>query len=357
MRKTATVLSDARELIYFDEDSRPPRIARDLRGLAPIETSSEIRFDRLLESWVTIASHRQDRTYLPADDACPFCPSRNDLLTEVPESDYDVVVFENRFPAYFGTMPAPSSHPGDLYVSRGGVGRCEVICFTPQHDASFADLSPAHARLVLEAWVDRTVALMARPEIAHVYCFENRGREIGVTESHPHGQIYGYPFTTPRTSRMLSALSRYKEQSGSNLFDDILEQERSNASRIVAAGKHWSAFVPHAARWPFEVHLYPHRRVPELPELSDDERAEFCEIYLDILRRFDALFGAPIPYISGWHQAPKGADDGFALHLELFTTRRAADKLKFLAGSESGMDAFISDVEPEAAAARLRGAL
>ena len=357
MRKTSTLLSDARELIYFDDDTRAPRSARDLRGLSPIKTTSELRYDPMLETWVTIASHRQDRTYLPADDACPFCPSKPDRLTEIPESGYDVVVFENRFPAYSSAADWETPLQDEPYVTREGIGRCEVICFTPDHDASFADLSPSHARLVLEAWVDRTAALMRQPGVMQVYCFENRGREIGVTEKHPHGQIYGYPFVTHRTERMLSALAHYNARTGSNLFDDILAKERSEKSRIVNSGKHWSAFVPRAARWPFEVHCYPHRRVPDLSALNDRERVEFCEIYLDILRRFDALFGTPIPYVSGIHQAPKGAEAGFALHLEIFTTRRAANKLKYLAGSESGMDAFISDVEPEAAAARLRAAL
>ena len=266
-------------------------------------------------------------------------------------------MFENRFPAFSGTGPtAPVIVDGSV-GPLPAVGRCEVICFTSDHDASFARLSPAQAGLVLEAWIDRTAALMVRPGVAQVYCFENRGREIGVTEQHPHGQIYGYPFITARTEHMLAAAVRHEERTGSNLFDDVLSAERSEASRVVISGAHWTAFVPRAARWPFEVHLYPHRRVPDLPALSRAQREEFCDIYLELLRRFDALFGTPIPYISGWHQAPAGANERFALHLEVFSIRRAPDKIKYLAGSESGMDAFISDVVPESAAARLRAAL
>jgi len=123
----------------------------------------------------------------------------------------------------------------------------------------------------------------------------------------------------------------------------------------VLAGEHWVAFVPHAAHWPYEVHLYPRRRMPDLQGLGSPEMHEFCDLYLDLLRRFDRLFGAPAPYISGWHQAPNHAGEaGFALHLELFTIRRAPDKLKYLAGSESGMGAFTNDIAPEAAAATLR---
>jgi UDPglucose--hexose-1-phosphate uridylyltransferase len=176
-----------------------------------------------------------------------------------------------------------------------------------------------------------------------------------VTLSHPHGQIYAYPYITPHTDRMLAFCASYRRESGRNLFDDVLAAERADCRRVVLQGSHWTAFVPYAAHWPYEVHLYPHRRVPRLTALAAAARAEFCELYLDLLRRFDRLFDGPAPYISAWHQAPvrRGGDD-FALHLELFTIRRAPGKLKYLAGSESGMGAFANDLTPEAAAARLR---
>ncbi|HET9058804.1 MAG TPA: hypothetical protein VFN61_02700, partial [Acidimicrobiales bacterium] len=134
-------------------------------------------------------------------------------------------------------------------------------------------------------------------------------------------------------------------------------RERSEASRVVLATEHWSAFVPHAARWPFEVHCYPNVRVPDLPSLSPGARAELPGVLLDIYGRFDKLFGKPAPYIAGWYQAPsKRPEPEFALHLEMFTPCRTGDKLKYLAGSESGMDAFANDVMPEEAAERLRRA-
>jgi UDPglucose--hexose-1-phosphate uridylyltransferase len=154
---------------------------------------------------------------------------------------------------------------------------------------------------------------------------------------------------------MLASCASYRNRTGRNLFDDLLDAEYADSRRIVLQGSHWTAFVPYAAHWPYEVHLYPRRRVPDLVALADGARAEFCELYLDLLRRFDLLFGSPAPYISGWHQAPvRHGRDEFALHLELFTIRRAPGKLKYLAGSESGMGAFANDVVPEAAAERLR---
>ena len=358
-KNTASItLADGRELIYFGESAAWAAGFPDRRAIGPAEASSQVRYDPLLGEWVIIASHRQDRTYLPPADHCPLDPSRPGRLTEIPAPDYEVAVFENRFPSLVTASAGPGGGEAAsdaLFPARPGDGRCEVVCFSPDHEASFADLTHDQAALVLAAWTDRSAALAARPGVEQVFCFENRGREIGVTLTHPHGQIYAYPFVTPRTSRMLATSAAYRRDTGRNLFDGVLAAELADGSRIVIAGDHWAAFVPHAARWPYEVHLYPRRRVPELRELTEAERDEFCDIYRDLLRRFDRLFGAPAPYVSGWHQAPaREGREEFALHLELFTIRRAPGKLKYLAGSESGMGAFTNDIAPEAAAATLR---
>ncbi|MEU9978636.1 galactose-1-phosphate uridylyltransferase [Streptomyces sp. NPDC051014] len=348
MKKTSTRLADGRELIYYDLRDDTVRDAVDRRPLERTHTTSEIRRDPLLGDRVAIASHRQGRTYHPPADQCPLCPTQGDRLSEIPDSSYDVVVFENRFPSLAGDS-----------------GRCEVVCFTSDHDASFASLTEEQARLVLDAWTDRTSELSHLPSVQQVFCFENRGEEIGVTLGHPHGQIYAYPFTTPRTALMLRSLAAHKEATGGeNLFDAVLERELADR-RVVLEGEHWAAFVPYAAHWPYEVHLYPKRRVPDLLGLDEAARSEFPQVYLELLRRFDRIFGEgepPTPYIAAWHQAPFGtleefdgvSRDDFALHLELFTIRRTSGKLKFLAGSESGMNVFINDVPPERAAERLR---
>ncbi|WP_406455896.1 galactose-1-phosphate uridylyltransferase [Streptomyces sp. NBC_01622] len=348
MKKTSTRLADGRELIYYDLRDDTVRDAVDRRPLERTVTTSEVRRDVLLGDSVAIASHRQGRIYHPPVDQCPLCPTTGDRLSEIPDSSYDVVVFENRFPSLAGDS-----------------GRCEVVCFTSDHDASFASLTEEQAALVLDAWTDRTSELSHLPSVEQVFCFENRGEEIGVTLGHPHGQIYAYPFTTPRTALMLRSLATHKEATGGeNLFDAVLERELAG-ERVVLEGEHWVAFVPYAAHWPYEVHLYPKRRVPDLLGLDEAARTEFPKVYLELLRRFDRIFGEdepPTPYISAWHQAPFGtleefegvSRDDFALHLELFTIRRTSGKLKFLAGSESGMSVFINDVPPERAAERLR---
>ncbi|MEV4611620.1 galactose-1-phosphate uridylyltransferase [Kitasatospora sp. NPDC049258] len=363
MIRTTSKLADGRELIYFDTDVQADRDTVDLRPLDASANGSEIRRDPVTGAWVTIAAHRQARTYQPPADECPLCPSRDGRASEIPAGDYQVAVFENRFPSLAADSRDPDYPAGDpLRTALAGTGRCEVVCFTADHHASFADLDEDHARLVLDAWTDRTAELHTLPGVEQVYCFENRGAEIGVTLGHPHGQIYAFPFTTPRTARMVEQATRHREATGRNLFEDLLAAERADPRRTVLTGRHWTAFVPFAARWPYEVHLYPNRRVADLTHLTEAERAEFPGLYLELLRRFDRLFttadthenATPTPYISAWHQAPATGGAELALHLELFTVRRAAGKLKYLAGVEAGMDAFVNDVAPEHAAERLR---
>lgn len=348
MKKTSTRLADGRELIYYDQRDDSVRDAVDRRPLDPTVTTSEVRRDPLLGDSIAVASHRQGRIYHPPADECPLCP---------PRATGSARSRTRR------TTPSSSRTVSPRWPSDSG--RCEVVCFTSDHNASFADLTEEQARLVLDAWTDRTSELSHLPSVEQVFCFENRGAEIGVTLGHPHGQIYAYPFTTPRTALMLRSVAAHKEATGGeNLFDAVLERELAD-ERVVLEGEHWVAFVPYAAHWPYEVHLYPKRRVPDLLALDEEARTEFPQVYLELLRRFDRIFGEgepPTPYISAWHQAPFGAleefegvnRDDFALHLELFTIRRTSGKLKFLAGSESGMNVFINDVPPEFAARRLR---
>jgi UDPglucose--hexose-1-phosphate uridylyltransferase len=342
--KSSTRLADGREIIYFDESPGSGRAlvadTRDLPG--PAAQRGELRLDPLTGDQIAMAEHRQGRTFRPAADSCPLCPSRPGRATEIPAPSYDVVVFQNRFPA----MPA-------------GHGRCEVVCFTPEHEASFASLSPRRARTVLAAWADRTAELGRGHGIEHVYCFENRGEEIGVTLHHPHGQVYALPYVPPRTRQQIAAALEHRASTGRNLFDDMVARERMDGRRLVAGNEHWLAFVPWAAHWPFEVRLFPAQRVADLAGLSAAAAAAFGGVYLDVLRRLDALFGAPMPYMACWQQAP-GRDEAaraeFGLHLQVLAVRRAPGKLKYMAGTETGAGIWSNDVRPENAARMLREA-
>jgi UDPglucose--hexose-1-phosphate uridylyltransferase len=355
VRRTARRLADGREIIYFDADpAAPARDAEDRRDLPNVSSASEMRRDPLTGEWVAMAAHRQSRTYKPPAEVCPLCPSEPGRYSEIPEPDYDVVVFENRFPSFAQEIP-PELSIVDGVATRAARGRCEVVCFTSDHRASFGRLGADQVRTVVEAWADRTSELGQIPGVEQVFCFENRGEEIGVTLHHSHGQIYGYPFVTPRTERKLRTAEAYLTEHGRDVLGDVLDAERKSGRRVIVDSEHWTAFVPAAARWPVEVQLVPHRKVPDIPALTSAERDDFAVTYLEILRRLDGLYDRPLPYIAAWHQAPVRTGRELSwLHLEVFSVRRSADKLKYLAGSESGMAVWINDVTPEQIADRLR---
>ncbi|WP_202881590.1 galactose-1-phosphate uridylyltransferase [Pedococcus badiiscoriae] len=366
-RRTSRRLADGREIIYFDDSPQaPPRIAEDTRPLGERAASGEIRLDALVGDWVAVAGHRSNRTFLPPKDECPLCPSGvGSVPSEVPEADYDVVVFENRFPSY-SPVSAQACGPdgrlgGDLLQSRPALGRCEVVCFTSDHESTFADLTPQRARTVIDAWADRTAQLGALPEVEQVFCFENRGQQIGVTLNHPHGQIYAYPYVPQRSAAILAQATAHHARTGRLLGADILAAELEAAERVVIDTEHWTAYVPFAARWPVEVHLAPRRDVPDLASLTSAERDDLARVYLDLLQRLDRYYVAKdgsairLPYIAGWHQAPahRGREVS-RLHLQVMSVLRSPKKLKYLAGSESGVGGWVNDVPPEQIAARLR---
>jgi UDPglucose--hexose-1-phosphate uridylyltransferase len=366
VRRTAIELADGRELVYYDATApyasgEATRTMIDTRAFPdPQPPPGTMRFDVLSGEWVAIAAHRMDRTHLPPADLCPLCPAKPGREPgEIPAEDYEVVVFQNRFPSFAGEPDeGPTAVDGEvIWPVRSAHGRCEVICFTSDHDASFAGLGVERARTVVEVWADRTAELSALRGVEEVFVFENRGPEIGVTLHHPHGQIYAYPYVTPRTTVMLEQAERYAARTGGHLLTDLLEAERRAGTRVVLSGEHWTAYVPAAARWPVEVHLAPHRDVPDLAALDDDERDELAGLYLDLLGRLDRFFPEVdrLPYVAGWHQAPvHDRRELGRLHLRVFSVLRAPGKLKYLAGSESGAGAWVNDTTPEQIADRLR---
>jgi len=354
--RTDRLMADGRTIRYYD--SKPTK--RDSIDLRPKEAQPEIgelRFDPLVNEWIAISAHRQNRIFLPPKELCPLCPSKGDLLTEIPESDFEVVVFDNRSPSLTPqtedyALPDYAGPETDLAKA---IGKCEVVCFTADHGQSFCDLSPAQVRTLLEAWRDRTDELSKAPYIRHIAPFENRGEEIGVTLHHPHGQIYAYSYLPPRVEKMLATAKKYREQCGRVLFDEILKRELADKVRIVSQNEHWVAYVPYAARYPYEIHVAPLSPVADLTELSNAQCNSYPEIALEVTKRLDGVFGIPMAYIAAWHQAPvREGRDLLRLHWQITSVRRAPGKLKYLAGSESAMGAFIMDVLPEQSAQQLR---
>lgn len=367
-RVTCTQLADARELFYFD-DSEPyvsgnaTRELTDHRDLPQVANSSEMRRDPLTGRWVAYAAHRMNRTFMPPANENPLAPSiPGQLPTEIPADDYDVVVFENRFPSF---SQGAEINRDSLQLSSDNLkiprlparARCEVICFTPEYDKHFRELSPKRVRTVIEAWAHRTRELSQLDEVKAVFPFENRGAEIGVTLQHPHGQIYAYPFVPPRLDAVMQSCRAYLREHDRLLFDDFLAAEHTAGDRLITIGEYFTTLVPPAAKWPVEAMIVPHRDVANFTDLTGAEKDELATMYLDLLARVDRFFEGveTVPYIAGWHQAPAGSPAGsMRLHLNLFSLMRSPNRMKFLAGSESSMEVWVNDITPEKIAERFR---
>lgn len=350
----ATTLSDGRDIFYFNDRTHPhtPQPGPDNREPFNRNHTPEMRRDPLTGEWISIAWQRNERAYLPSADQCPLCPQTEDNQSEVP-GPFDVAVFENRNPS-FGPQTTLTQKdevtPPHFGARHNAVGRCEVVVFSPEHHGSLGCQTPERIHTVYSAWQHRTDDLLALPGVHTVFPFENRGQEIGVTLHHPHGQIYAYPFITPTLNRVLESSRRH----GDGFFHELLDFEKQS-SRVLYHGDSVTAFVPFAAKWPLEVMVLPHRDVGLLTELTADEVDELVHVHRKILSSFDSVYQSETPYIQAWYQAPKGVTGSeMRLHMKVTSSKRSADKLKYLAGSESAMGAFISDVLPETQADTLR---
>ena len=354
--RTSRTMNDGRTIRYYDTAGQF-RTAKDSRPSKEQPGIGELRLDPLVNEWVAMAAHRQGRIFLPPKELCPLCPTTGELLTEVPESDFEVVVFDNRSPSLRppdGDFALPDLVGAD--TDEGvAAGKCEVICFTADHGGAFKSLSAQRVRTLLEAWIDRTRELSELPYIAHIAPFENRGEEIGVTLAHPHGQIYAYSYLPPRVAKMLEVARAHHAKTGRVLFDDVVARELRDEVRVITRNEHWLAYTPYASRYPFEIHIAPLQPVADLTELTPAARDSFPAIAIEIMQRLDGVFGVDMAYIAAWHQAPvRTARDILRLHWQITSVRRAPGKLKYLAGSESAMGAFIMDMKPEQSAQQLK---
>lgn len=354
--RTDLEMSDGRIIRYYDSADQS-RTTKDSRPVEEQPGIGELRLDPLLNEWVVMAAHRQGRVFLPPKELCPLCPTTGEQLTEIPDSHYEVVVFDNKNPSL--RSPSGDWALPDL-IGPGtdtgtAAGKCEVVCFTDNHGGALKDLNERQVRTLLEAWKDRTQELSQINYIRHIAPFENRGEEVGVTLAHPHGQIYAYSYLPSRVEKMLNVAKKYKDSTGKVLFDDVLARELKDKERIIAQNKHWVAFVPYAARYSFEIHVAPLSPVADLSELSEEQSEAFPAIAIEVLKRLDGVFDIPMAYIAAWHQAPvREGRDLLRLHWQITSVRRAPGKLKYLAGSESAMGAFIMDLKPEQSAKQMR---
>ena len=300
---------------------------------------NEQRFNELRGEEVVYAIDRQERTFLPAEDHCPLCPTPAGAATqtEIPWPAFEIAVFDNLFPAF-----------------RSPHGASEVVVYTDSHHGSFGTLAPERAQALMWVWRHRYQELGARADVQYVLIFENRGVEVGATLHHPHGQIYGYPFLPPVPKLELAADARL----GGCAPCALLQKELDDGRRVVHENESVVAYIPYAARWPYEVHVLMRRHRASLLDCQAAELSLLAESLQTVTRGYDALFSRPFPYVMVVHQAPTDGrfSDGH-LHVEFYPPLRTADKLKYLAGSEQGAGTFVGDTLPEDSARALREAI
>lgn len=317
-----------------------------------------LRWNPLGREWVAFASHRQVRPIALAKTAaagsCPFCPGGAEGLN----APYEIVAFENKFPSFDPHAAGPAVADGGWRRTRPGKGVCEVVLYSSRHDATLADLPARDLGRLVEVWRDRYLELGARPGIKYIYVFENKGAVIGVTLSHPHGQIYAFPFIPPKVATELAAERAYRRRHRRCLICDVARRELKDRERLVAVNATFVAYVPYFARYPYEVHIASRRHLGHLGELRPGERADLAAVLRAVIVAYDRLFGFSFPYIMLMHQTPT---DGrrhphHHFHVEFYPPHRSADKIKYLAGCEAGAGTFINDTLPEEKAAELRRA-
>ena len=322
----------------------------------------EIRFNPIAGEWVVVAAERMKRPVLPSD-SCPFCPG----VGQTP-ADYDVFVYQNDYPSMSLASPSepwagqaePSTEDAhNLYVSRPSYGACEVILYSPVHDANIYDLPGWHVEKLVRCWQDRTRELGLRKAIRYVFIFENRGEAVGVTIHHPHGQIYAFPFVPAKIRQEIASCRRYFAARSSCLFCDMVREELRNRKRVVAENDHFICVVPYFARFPFEAHVIARRHFGSIVDLDEAERRAFGEMLQDLVRGLDNLFGFSAAYIMAFHQAPTDGGDysAYHFHVEFYPAHADSKTRKHLSGTEIGIDVFVNPSDVEANAAQLRRAI
>jgi UDPglucose--hexose-1-phosphate uridylyltransferase len=330
----------------------------------------EERWHPLREEWVIVAAHRQNRpwsggtvehaaTHEPAYvPDCYLCPG-NLRVSGRRNADYtSTFVFDNDMPCASPDAPRELERPPGIYRNQPAEGLARVVCYSPNHSLTLAELETAQVDELLQVWQEQYRELGSRPEVKHVLIFENKGEAVGVSNPHPHCQIYATNFVFKYIETEARVSQKHLEETGRILFQDILDAERVDGSRIVYENDGAIAFMPYFARYAYEVFVAPKRTHPSVAALSDAERRDFADALRRVLVKFDNLWRTPFPYVMPLHQAPTDGGDygGFHFHVEFHPPLRRPNLLKYLAGPEIGGGNFLSDTAPEEKAAELRAA-
>ncbi|MEM9603513.1 MAG: galactose-1-phosphate uridylyltransferase [Pseudomonadota bacterium] len=330
------------------------------------------RWHPLRQEWVQIAAQSAGRPWSGArvgartetvpehDPGCYLCP-RVTRATGATNPDYvGPFAFDNDFANLVADPPGLQSEDADpLHRTALPRGRCRVLCWSERHDLTLADLSTAEMAAVVALWRDEYLTLAADPTIHQVIVFENKGVEIGVSNLHPHGQVYATDFVTDTAARQRHAQASYLAEHGRPLLQDLLARPTYDGALLVSANTTWRAIVPFFARFPFEVWIVPERSFSHLGEASVPELSDLASLYRDVVRRFDAVFEQRTPHNTLLHNAP--CDDhpdnaAVGFHIVVQCPLRAPGMLKYMGGYEQSAGNIVNPVQPEDAAKRLRGA-
>ena len=330
--------------------------------------SWEQRWHPLREEWVIVAGHRQQRPWtgktvaaaaaeIPAYDAtCYLCPGNARVGGAVNARYATTFVFDNDHPCVGVDAPRVVAAPPPPYRVSPAVGVARVVCFSPRHDLTLAEMPATAIAEVTDVWRTQTRELGARPEVRQVLCFENKGDVVGVSNPHPHGQIYATSVVFKTIEIELGASERHQRDTGRGLMADIIRAEQQDGRRILHEDEHVIAFVPYFARYAYEVYVVPKRRVAHVFDLTDAEVSALANALSAVTVRFDNLWRMSFPYVQVLHQAPTDGGDYSAFHffIAFHPPLRQPHLLKYLAGPEVGGGNFVSDTSPEAKAAELR---
>lgn len=313
-----------------------------------MQANPHLRWHPLRGEWVAYASHRQGRTFMPPPEYNPLAPTKDpNFPTEIPQGDYDIAVFDNRFPSLIPTATDP---PDSIVKTVPANGVCEVVVFTQDPQSSLSSLPLDHLELLFQVWGDRTRKIGQHSQIQYVLPFENKGVEVGVTLHHPHGQIYAYPFVPPVPARMGQCQLEYYQQHQRGLLQDLIQNEIADDQRILYQDEWAIAFVPVCARYPYEVWVAPIQPVSTFDVLTAQQRLSLARALKTVTLKYDGLWNRPFPYLMAWFQAPINGEPRpeWHLHAEFYPPYRTSDRIKYLAGTELAAGMFANDALPEA---------
>ncbi len=328
----------------------------------------EERWHPLREEWVIIAAHRQNRPWsgetiehnegqLPEYvEDCYLCPGNTRVSGARNDNYTTTFVFDNDHPCVGFEAPQTLQPAPGIYRNQPATGIARVVCYSPNHSLALAELKPGEIKDLLEVWQKQYRELSARKEINHVLIFENKGEAVGVSNPHPHCQIYATNFVFKTIETEARASQQHFAGTGRILFQDVIRAEKEDGRRIICENESAIAFIPYFARYAYEVFVAPKVTHPGITTLSNDELSDFAALLKQVLVKFDNLWQMPFPYVMPLHQAPTDGGDysSFHFHIEFHPPLRRPNLLKYLAGPEIGGGNFLSDTAPEEKAAELR---